>query len=157
MGLDMYLSRKTYVQNWEHTKPEDRITIELSGNTKGVNPDKISYIIESAGYWRKANAIHGWIVNQCAGGEDRCQEIYMPKSKLEELHQLCCSILGEESEEALVNAALEELPPTEGFFFGSNEVGDWYKQDLKDTIKILGEVLAETDFTQSEIIYHASW
>lgn len=157
MGLDMYLSRKTYVKNSKHTKPEYRINIELSGNTRGIDPDKISHIVESVGYWRKANAIHGWIVNQCAGGEDRCQEIYMPKSKLEELHQLCCSILGEESEEALVNTALEELPPTEGFFFGSNEVGDWYKQDLKDTINILGEVLAETDFDESSIIYQASW
>ena len=157
MGLDMYLSRKTYVQNWEHTKPEDRISIDLSGNTKGIDPDKISYIIESVGYWRKANAIHGWIVDQCAGGEDRCQEIYMPKSKLEELHQLCCSILGEESEEALVNAALEKLPPAEGFFFGSNEVGNWYKQDLRDTINILGKVLTEPNFGESEIIYQASW
>ena len=157
MGLDMYLSRKTYVQNWEHTKPEDRISIELSGNTKGIDPDKISYIIESVGYWRKANAIHGWIVDQCAGGEDRCQEIYMPKSKLEELYQLCCSILGEESEEALVNAALEKLPPTEGFFFGTNKIGEWYKEDLRDTIITLREVLAETNFTESEIIYQASW
>jgi len=157
MGLDMYLSRKTYVRNWKHTKPEDRISIKLDGNSRGINPDKVSYIIESVGYWRKANAIHGWIVDQCASGEDRCQEIYMPKSKIEELHQLCCSVLGEESEEALVNAALEELPPAEGFFFGSNEIGDWYKQDLKDTINILGEVLAETNFDESSIIYEASW
>ena len=157
MGLDMYLSRKTYVQNWEHTKPEDRITIELSGNTKGINPDKISYIIESVGYWRKANAIHGWIVEHCAGGEDRCQEIYMPKSKLDELYQTCCSILGEESLEGLKEAGLNKLPPTEGFFFGSNEVGEWYKEDLRDTIIILREVLAETDFTESEIVYQASW
>ena len=157
MGLDMYLSRKTYVQNWKHTKPEYRINIELSGNTRGIDPDKISHIVESVGYWRKANAIHGWIVNHCAGGEDRCQEIYMPKSKLEELYQTCCSVLGEESFESMTEAAFDELPPTEGFFFGSNEIGEWYKKDLKDTIKILGEVLAETDFTQSEIIYQASW
>jgi len=138
-------------------KPEDRISIKLSGNTKGIDTDKISYIIEEVGFWRKANAIHGWIVDKCAGGKDQCQEIYLSKSKIGELHQLCCSILGEKSEEALIKAALKKMPPKEGFYFGFNEVGDWYKQDLKDTIKILGEVLAETDFTQSEIIYQASW
>jgi len=157
MGLDMYLSRKTYVQNWEHTKPEDRISIDLSGNTRGIDPDKISYIIESVGYWRKANAIHGWIVEHCAGGVDECQQIYVPKQKLDELYQTCCFILGEESLESMIESALDKMPPTEGFFFGSNEVGEWYKEDLRDTIIILREVLAETDFTQSEIIYQASW
>ena len=158
MGLDMYLYKKTHVQNWDHMNPEERIKINLSGNTKGINSDKICYITEQVGYWRKANAIHGWIVQQCAGGVDECQEIHMPKQKLDKLLQLCCSILGEESEEERTKAALEQLPPTSGFFFGSNEAGDeWYVEDLKTTIRILGEALAETDFAESEIIYQASW
>jgi len=158
MGLDMYLYRKTYVKNWDHMNPEERIKINLSGNTKGIDSDKICYVIEDAGYWRKANAIHGWIVEQCAGGVDQCQQIHVPKQKLDELLQLCCSILGEESEEERTKAALEKLPPTRGFFFGSNEAGDeWYVQDLRTTIEILWEVLSETDFAESEIIYQASW
>ena len=158
MGLDMYLYKQTYVQNWDHMKPEERIEIILSKNTKGINPDKISYIIEKVGYWRKANAIHGWIVEKCADGVDECQEIHMPKQKLNELLQLCCSILGEESEEERTKAALEKLPPTSGFFFGSAKAGDeWYVEDLKNTIRILEEVLAETDFVESKIIYQASW
>jgi hypothetical protein len=158
MGLDMYLYKQTYVQNWDHMKPEERIEIILSKNTKGINPDKISYIIEKVGYWRKANAIHGWIVEQCADGVDDCQEIHVSKQKLDELLQLCCSILGEESEEERTKAALEKLPPTSGFFFGSAKAGDeWYVEDLKNTIRILEEVLAETDFVESKIIYQASW
>lgn len=158
MGLDMYLYKKTYVQNWDHMDPEERTEIILSKNTKGINPDKISYIIEKVGYWRKANAIHGWIVEQCADGVDDCQEIHVPKQKLDELLQLCCSILGEESEEERTKAALEKLPPTSGFFFGSTRAGDEsYVDDLNSTIEILEDVLAETDFVESKIIYQASW
>jgi len=29
MGLDMYLYKKTYVQNWEHQTPEQRHTISV--------------------------------------------------------------------------------------------------------------------------------
>jgi hypothetical protein len=156
MGLDMYLNKRTYVQNWPHTKPEDRIEMTLSGNTKGINPDQIKYIIEEVGYWRKANAIHSWIVNNCADGVDDCQPIYMPKQKLEELHQLACFVLGSKDDPNAEQIALENLPPANGFFFGSTEIGDWYWEDIKHTINVLSHTL-QSDFMESEIIYQASW
>lgn len=156
MGLDMYLSRKTYVQNWPHKKPEEHIEIKLSGNTKGIDPSKISYVIENIGYWRKANQIHSWIVNNCADGEDSCQEIYMPKEKLQELHKLACFVLGGKDHLNAEQIALKYLPPASGFFFGSTEVGDWYWEDIKHTINVLSEAL-QSDFDESSIYYQASW
>jgi len=156
MGLDMYLHRKTYVKNWPTTKPEDRMEMILYGNTKGIDPDKITYIIEEVGYWRKANAIHGWIVNNCADGVDDCQPICMPKQKLEELHKLACFVLGSKDHPDAEETALEHLPPADGFFFGSTEIGEWYWQDIKDTVNILSEVL-KSDFNRCEITYQASW
>lgn len=40
---------------------------------------------EVIGYWRKANAIHGWFVNECADGVDECQEIPVSREQLERL------------------------------------------------------------------------
>lgn len=156
MGLDMYLHKKTYVQNWPHTKPEDRIEINISGNTKGINPDQIKYIVEEVGYWRKANAIHSWIVNNCADGLDECQQIYMPKQKLEELHQLACFVLGSKDDLNAEQIALENLPPANGFFFGPTEIGDWYWDDIHHTINVLSYAL-QSDFSKSQIIYQSSW
>ena len=156
MGLDMYLNKRTYVQNWPSDKPEDRIEMTLSGNTKGINPDKIKYIIEEVGYWRKADAIHGWIVNNCADGVDDCQPIPMTKKKLAELHKLACLVLGSKDDPNAEQIALKNLPPTQGFFFGSTEIGDWYWEDIKDTVNILANVL-KCDFSKSEIEYQANW
>lgn len=156
MGLDMYLHKKTYVQNWPHTKPEERVEINISGNTRGIDPNQIKYVIEEVGYWRKANAIHGWIVENCADGVDECQPIYMTKQKLEELHQLACFVLGSKDDPDAEQTALEHLPPTGGFFFGSTEIGDWYWEDISHTINVLSHTL-QSNFMESEIIYQASW
>lgn len=47
MDLDMYLSKKYYVKNWEYTQPEDRysITIKKGGeNFQEIATTKIQYI-----------------------------------------------------------------------------------------------------------------
>ena len=33
------------------------------------------------------------------------------------------------------------LPPTSGFFFGSTEIDEYYKQDVEDSIKIFEDLL----------------
>lgn len=44
MWLDMYVERKTYVKNREHTPKENIIKIKLSGDTKWIDTEKIIYI-----------------------------------------------------------------------------------------------------------------
>lgn len=155
MGLDMYLERRTYVKNWDHTPEDRKIKITLDGDTKGIDTEKISNIIEEAGYWRKANAIHGWIVDNLADGKDECQEIYCSKEKLRELYNLCQKLLESKDEDE----AEKLLPPKKGFFFGSYEINEWYWQDLEETVKILEPVLEdmEDSGTYSEYYYQASW
>ena len=45
------------------------------------------------GYWRKANAIHGWFVRELAGGVDECQPIHVSRENLVTLRQLCLEAL----------------------------------------------------------------
>lgn len=54
------------------------------------------------GYWRKANAIHGWFVRELANGVDECQPIHVSRENLITLRQLCL--------EALRDRALNEVP-----------------------------------------------
>jgi len=42
---------------------------------------------EEIGYWRKANAIHGWFVRNCADGVDECQPIAVSRDDLTALRQ----------------------------------------------------------------------
>lgn len=137
MGLDMYLSAKRYI--WKSDKSDDDIQNKLNELLADDLPKnergRVSEITVDAMYWRKANAIHGWFVENCQDGDDDCQEYEVEREQLEELRDLCQRLLdGDEEAEG-------ELEPTEGFFFGSTNKDEYYYQDLRDTIAGLNEVL----------------
>lgn len=163
MGLDMYLTKRIYVQNWEHNGPEGQhqVTVLLGGKPHpGVKPERVSYVIEEVAYWRKANAIHGWFVREVQNGEDECQESYVPKEKLLELVKACETVLVVKgSGQAVVKAMSEKvgLTPTEGFFFGSSGFGRDFLDDLEITVQQLKPLLEEDETGSDGYYYRASW
>lgn len=108
--------------------------------------------VDEVAYWRKANAIHGWFINNLAGGEDNCRTISVSMHDIVALRDDVEKVLGEGTMEAV----MELLPPTSGFFFGGTEVDEYYWMNLKDTLTKLNEIIEESsDDTQFE--YQASW
>jgi len=182
MGLDMYLSKKTYVQNWDFMKPEDLHTVSVLKNNEPVpyiQPHRVSYIMESVMRWRKSNQIHNWFVNNVQSGQDDCGEYHVSVDQLKELLKVCKTVLEhiEKSEktkqivevgwsdgkpmmgevEVYASPEIEELlPTTDGFFFGSTEYDEYYVSDIKDTITGLETILSE-DNTNGEFYYESSW
>src|SRR5437773_719696 len=120
MGLDMYLSKHTYVRR------EDRPQVKIKG-IEGIQPERVKEVIEDIGYWRKANAIHRWFVENVQDGEDKCQEALVSPGQLEQLLNLVNQVLQDHSK------AAELLPTQDGFFFGSTDYDEWYFKDLEDT------------------------
>ena len=160
MGLDMYLNKKTYVQNWKHNPSEEHHQIEVKRGgviRTDIKPSRITYIVEQVGYWRKFNALHGWFVDNCGRGVDECQEIYVEEEKLEELLETLKEVSSDFTKSS------ELLPPTQGFFFGSDEVDEYYKQDVNSTIEVIEEVLKEHELSKQyglhsgDFYYQASW
>lgn len=172
MGLDMYLEKKTYVKNWDHTPEENKYEIDIKQGglkVKHINTEKISEITEDIGYWRKANAIHNWFVNNIQEGNDNCKEYYVPKEKLKKLKEICEKVI-ESLEKKEINEdgieikptttfanteiAKKLLPTTPGFFFGDTEYNEWYLSNLKETIKIINNAL---ECEEEDIYYSSSW
>lgn len=156
MGLDMYLSKKTYVKQWEY-KEDDNFKVEVTKKEKpveNIESERISYVIEDVGYWRKANHIHKWFVDNVQYGEDNCKEYYVEESQLEELLELCKRVLAD-------NSLAEELLPSEsGFFFGSIEYDEYYYKDLEHTVEIIETLLSERNkdgYLLGDIYYSSSW
>ena len=150
MGLDMYLNKRTYVQQWEHQKPEEKYNVEVTkgGETANINPKKVKYIIEEAGYWRKQNQIHRWFVENIQNGTDDCGEYYVSKADLETLLELCEKVKAD-------NALADELlPGASGFFFGGTDYDEWYFNGIDNTIEILKEALEDEN---GEYLYSSSW
>jgi hypothetical protein len=181
MGLDMYLSKKTYVKQWSHRKDEDQfeVSVKRGGVTyPNIKPERVSYVIEELMYWRKANQIHGWFTQNT---EELQADVkyYVTKTDLEVLLETCKKVLEvlegspkvtkqvvggwKDGAEYMVdvevydnNVVKDILPPTQGFFFGSDTIDDWYKEDIVNTIKFLEEELPNCE-DGDDFEYYASW
>ena len=152
MGLDMYLYKRTYVgANREHRNVVLDISLQINGKPVHIDKNRVSYIIEEICYWRKANAIHRWFVDNVQDGIDECGEYDVSGAQLQDLVNICKKV------EDDLSLASELLPTQEGFFFGETDYGNYYKEDLKDTINNLTKVLEEPNGINSEYIYRSSW
>lgn len=181
MGLDMYLSKKSYVKQWEHRKPEDQfeVVVKKGGITyPNIKPERISYVTEELMYWRKANQIHGWFT-QNTSEITADVRYYVTKTDLDVLMETCKTVLEvlnkspkktiqvaggwKDGEQYMVDIEVYDeditqdlLPPTEGFFYGSYVVDDWYKENVEETLKFLQEELPNCE-DDDEFEYYASW
>lgn len=142
------------------------------------------HISEEVGYWRKANQIHNWFVENVQDGvDDCCYHDEVTKEILEELLDVCkrvldsCELVNGKitngytfNEDGSHNPIMEDgqyvkdssiaeelLPSTCGFFFGSTDYDEYYVDDIKHTIDIITKVLETTDFETQMVYYVSSW
>lgn len=160
MGLDMYLTRRVYVGN-KHKPEEKRVKVVVPSNQEGVtfpveeiDESQLGYLILDVAYWRKANAIHAWFVENVQSGVDDCKEYYCDPEKLKELLHLCYQTR-DLIEKKLLTEETAVLPTQSGFFFGSTDYDEWYKEDIEETIRQL-EAL-DLDDAWAEYYYRSSW
>jgi hypothetical protein len=139
----MYLNAKKYVGS------DDQVTIEGLPDIGGL---KLKWVVYEGMYWRKANAIHAWFVENVQDGLDDCGEYNVDKEKLLELMNLCADVIADPSQ------AEELLPPQGGFFFGAAEVDDWYWDNVKRTYEELNQLLKTLkDGDWWSFTYQSSW
>lgn len=134
--LEFYANHyKVYYSDWdtEHKHPWTRV-------------------MEQVGYWRKANQIHRWFVENIQNEIDDCEyHREVTKEDLEQLLDAC--------HEVICNPDLSELrlPTQGGFFFGDTDYGEYYLEEVRETIDIITNVLETTDFDKQMIYYVSSW
>ena len=188
MGLDMYLSRKKYIgANYEHRNVTGSASIMIGGKKIPIDFKKISYIEESVCYWRKANAIHKWFVDNVQEGNDNCRPYWVPIEKLEQLLRICKEVKekaiikdgkvknGETLKDGKWVPIMEDgkyvenadeiariLPTESGCFFGSLDYDQYYMYDIEYTIQELEKILEEEKELNklgfySEYEYQSSW
>lgn len=137
MGLDMWLCRR------KHEDEENDVEI---------------------GYWRKFNALHGFITAMKGGYED-CDSVELSLDELQEIKDVFIEVQGllkrihetdnVNEKEALYEEVTALLPPISGFFFGSHEIDEWYEEDVNDTIPIVDAAIELVE--QGEVVYYHAW
>ncbi len=132
------------------------VTVKKAGKVrKDIDKKKVSSIVEEAAYWRKANQIHRWFVENVQNGVDDCKEYYVDIEQLKKLVGICETVLAAKND--VLSASL--LPPQEGFFFGGTELDEYYYNDVSNTIDMLKECIinATVDNGSTDYYYQSSW
>lgn len=152
MGLDMYLTKETYLFDRDGN---EQMFSALKG--LGIDPEKVKAIREEAMYWRKANAIHKWFVDNVQRGVDDCGQYEVSLEQLKTLHEQVKRVL----EKRILGPEL--LPTQEGFFFGTQDYDDWYWDDMESTDKALDVIIEQGEKLQDRkgiwvsYYYQSSW
>jgi len=133
-------------------------------------------------YWRKANHIHGWFERKLNGIENQVEHA-IAYDALEDLLMDCIRVKdsliagGTQLKDTVIEegfqdgqpykkveprpqfknteVALELLPPTQGFFFGGDDIDEWYLKDIEETIEKLTQLLSTKQ--KGERFYYYAW
>ena len=184
MGLDMYLDKEIYIgANYDFNGIGGEINLTRKGNKIPVNFNKVRSIVEEGIYWRKANQIHKWFVDNVQDGNDNCGRYYVDKETLRSLLETINTLFEkvsryidlsnidfDKADETEFNTQLythkdviEEicgnlLPSQSGFFFGGIAYDFFYFYDLDYTKRKLEELLESAgDDYDIHFYYHSSW
>lgn len=184
MGLDMFLSKRIYIgANYEHRNVKGVISITKDEKEIPVNFNLVTYVEEDAMYWRKANHIHNWFVENVQAGEDDCGKYDVSIEKLTELRDICQTVIeslekspkqtttvkdwndNDVPYEVYTDTEVAEdlLPTTRGFFFGGTEYDEWYFKKTAETRDRLTQLIEESEREKevtgwdTEFTYQSSW
>jgi hypothetical protein len=153
MGLDMHLTGKRYISKYFDEGDADRAMIIAQFPEGSFCPlqdkESVKEVRIEAAYWRKANQIHKWFVDNVQGGKDECEPHHVSREQLKALRETCQRVLD------FRHLATEQLPTSSGFYFGITDIDEYYWQDLEHTVKMIDDCLALPNAWEFE--YCSSW
>lgn len=152
MGLDMYVTGKRFL--WDFND-DSQIIESVSKLFPEIGNNRVKQIEAEFMYWRKANAIHKWFVDNVQEGNDDCGEYYLTEENLVSLRDTCRAVLEDRSQAATL------LPAQSGFFFGNTDYDDGYFDDVERTLDWLNTILFvnkfDTKLQNWTLYYQSSW
>ena len=128
MGLDQYAF---IVAKKDLEEPNEVVDVAL---TDEMEPQELAY-------FRKFNHLHGWM-----------ERLYRAKGGTQEFN--CTTVMVTEEDLDRLEADFEagEVPATEGFFFGSDEL---HEEDLKSLDKFIKD--AREAIKDGFVVFYDSW
>ena len=131
----MYASRKAPVILVNSKKSNNKLNISVENTSS-----------QEIAYWRKHNRLHGWMERlwrEKTGeeGDFNCKELQLELIDITNL------------EKAILK---NELPQTEGFFFGGDSYEDYEEHYMVDDLKFVKEA-RQAIMEGDEVIYNSWW
>ncbi|TCP23428.1 hypothetical protein EV207_13227 [Scopulibacillus darangshiensis] len=164
MGLDMYLysfpklegvdfweSMKVDTYRWQLEKKDNILYQKVAKHLEesGMSWDDVQR--QDVAYWRKANQIHNWFVENLQDSVDNCSISEVKRSHIILLNNYCRMILESSAK------AEDVLPTTPGFYFGSTTYDSFYYSEIYETHTLLAFLIQNFSFDKNYLFYQSSW
>lgn len=151
----MYVTAKRYLSEYGDNGDQEKITAIQKHFPEMAGLGRVNQVEFESMYWRKANAIHRWFVDNVQDGVDECQESYLTSEHLYALQSVCEAVLKDPSQAETL------LPAQSGFFFGGTEYDEGYMDDVRRTLGWLNKLLVKGALDDKLKLwwfyYRASW
>ena len=159
MGLDMYLYARKYIAAETYSRVNDEFVttanpdFDIIASAAGIDKDDLDMEVPSltiefkVGYWRKAQAIHNWFVDNLQNGNDNCADYFVSRDDLVTLRDIAFEVLQVKHED-ISNDLLPD---------GYSSYDDDYYWQIEDTVKQLDRILDNPKFQDYEFTYTSSW
>jgi hypothetical protein len=187
MGLDMYAVRRLSTEHLDHQPANEGHTVQIARGGKpasGTHSDRVEASDEDVMYWRKANHIHAWFVDNVQDGIDDQKSYPVDWDELRQLRQACETVMNasklvdgmidagtiynEENPKGLVQrepgkviedttVAQQLLPTRSGFFFGCTEYDEDYLDEVVRTRDWAVQMLTDHTKGVPGDIHYSSW
>jgi len=148
MGLDMFLFTvpKEQTEGWDNEKLN-----------KAAMEDEIEF--DGIAYWRKANAIHRFFVDNVQKGDDSGGNYFVSIEDIKELKNRCDTILEVAyTGDYWTTVAKDMLPTQSGFFFGDTEYDEFYMDGIEYTSDIVDSIIDNPEeYKNVRFVYNAWW
>ena len=153
----MYLEARRFVSGYSHSKDEELElfkTVTEAVGLQDMHDERFATVSVNVAYWRKANHIHNWFVNNVQDGEDDCKTYHVSREQLAELEEICRRVVANGTSEY----AQEHLPTSTGFFFGTDEYDEYYYEATDWTAKRLAQLSGLPEGMNGfDFYYNSSW
>lgn len=107
----------------------------------GHNPNADATERDQIAYWRKFNALHGWMEDE-----------YQARGGSETFNCIPLQLTGGDLDRLEADIEDDALTPREGFFFGAQEI---YPEDISETREFI--IMAREALDNGFDVYYDSW
>lgn len=183
----MYAVRRLSTEQWDHQPEDERYSVQIARDGKpvsGFQSDRIEAEEEDVMYWRKANHIHAWFVDNVQDGVDDQESYRVDWDQLRQLLHVCEEVIeasnlvdgsihvstlyNQENPDGLVqrepgkviedtSVAEQLLPTRSGFFFGCTEYDEDYLDEVVRTRDWAVQMLADHNEGVPGDIHYSCW
>ena len=153
----MYMFKTFYIGGeYDHVGAKGGAEVHVKAGSLVLDASQLHTLTSRVAYWRKANAIHKWFVENVQDGEDDCDDHEVSKEQMQSLLDTINEVMDDHG------LAQDLLPTEDGFFFGGTEYDQYYFEDLAYTKEVLEKAISELENRKDcpfsfWFVYSSSW